>query len=63
MGPDVVRELEGAIRLADLGSEKRSKGMILTTSTFTSGAMSAALELGFQVIDGPRMARLLAELK
>ena len=59
VGPGTVRELEGAIRLADHGSETRSKGKVITTSTFTKGAMAAAELLGFELIDGNRLATLL----
>ncbi|MDF2461809.1 MAG: putative restriction endonuclease [Ramlibacter sp.] len=61
VGPDVVRELEGAIRLAGAGQENSSKGMLITTSSFTSGAVSAALALGFEVVDGAKLARLLTD--
>ena len=59
VGPDVVRELEGAIRLADKGAGSPSRGMLVTTSTFTSGAVSAASTLGFELIDGRRFENLL----
>ena len=52
VGPGVVRELVGAIAAADRGSEKDSRGMIITTSRFTPGAVSEALQLGFELIDG-----------
>ncbi len=60
VGPDVVRELEGAIRLADKGSNTQSFGMIITTSRFTEGAASDAVSLGFELIDGDRFTKLLA---
>lgn len=63
VGPDVVRELAGAIKLADVGAEQSSKGMIMTTSSFTSGAVTSAVEFGFDVVDGARMAGLLANLE
>jgi restriction endonuclease Mrr len=59
VGPNVVRELEGALRLADAGSSKRSKGLIITTSTFTEGTKLAALELGFELIDGNQFSVFL----
>jgi len=61
VGPEVVRELIGAIALADRGSPTPSRGMIITTSSFTSGAASAAMEVGFEIVDGTRFARLLRE--
>jgi restriction endonuclease Mrr len=62
VGPDVVRELEGAIRLASVGQAAPSKGLLITTSSFTSGAVSAAVALGFEVVDGAKLARLLTDL-
>jgi hypothetical protein len=61
VGPDVVRELQGAIQLADKGASSVSKGMIITTSTFTDGASVSAAELGFLLIDGVLLRTLLAE--
>jgi hypothetical protein len=60
VGPDVVRELAGAIQLADQGSDRPSKGKIITTSTFTAGASSAAREFGFDLVDGVDFVRLLS---
>lgn len=59
VGPEVVRELEGAIRLASAGSANLSRGILVTTSTFTSGAVTAAGALGFELIDGARFAKLI----
>jgi Restriction endonuclease len=59
VGPEVVRELVGAIALADQGAKGTSRGILMTTSTFTSGAVTAALTLGFEIIDGAKMASLL----
>lgn len=59
VGPEIVRELEGAIRLADKGGASASRGMIITTSKFTSGAVGAAVDLGFELIDGVRFSNLL----
>ncbi len=60
VGPEVVRELVGAIALADHGAKGTSRGILMTTSTFTSGAVTAALALGFELIDGAKFAKLLA---
>jgi restriction endonuclease Mrr len=57
--PSVVRELAGAIQLADAGSAQSSCGIVVTTSSFTDGAIAAAEELGFEWIDGERFAGLL----
>jgi len=56
--PSVVRELAGAIQLADGGNPVRSRGILITTSRFSSGAASAAHELGFELIDGSQVAQL-----
>lgn len=60
VGPDVVRELEGAIRLADKGSSKASRGMIITTSEFTATAAESAAALGVELVDGQSFERHLA---
>jgi hypothetical protein len=59
VGPDVVRDLKGAIDLADVGSDTVSRGMIITTSTFTDEATRAAAEFRFELIDGPTLVRQL----
>lgn len=60
VGPDIVRELKGAIDLADVGSSAPSRGMIIATSSFTHEATRAAAQFGFELIDGPSLAGLLA---
>ena len=60
IGPEIIRELEGAIRLVDKGSSIQSRGIIITTSSFTEGAVSGASSLGFELIDGPRFTELIA---
>jgi hypothetical protein len=60
VGPDVIRELEGAISLADKGAIVRSKGMVITTSTFSSGAVLDANSLGFDLIDGPLLVGMIS---
>jgi hypothetical protein len=60
VGPNVVRELKGAIELADAGSDNVSRGMIITTSTFSDEAVRTATQFGFELIDGPALARKLA---
>jgi hypothetical protein len=60
VGPDVVRELAGAIQLVGAGSAVTPKGVLVTSSTFTSGAVEAAIALGFELVDGARFANLLA---
>jgi restriction endonuclease Mrr len=62
VGPQVVRELEGAIKLADFGSSIVSRGLIVTTSSFSAGAQEVARALGFELIDGARFSSLLAPL-
>jgi predicted helicase len=62
VGPQVVRELEGAIKLADRGFSMVSRGLIITTSSFSDGARQTAHTLGFELIDGAQLASLLARL-
>jgi restriction endonuclease Mrr len=62
VGPDVVRELAGAILAADRGKKTKSRGMIITTSKLTDGALKEADELNFAVINGPEFAAALAAL-
>lgn len=61
VGPEVIRELFGAIALADAGASMASRGIIITTSQFTSGAREAAEQFGFELIDGPSFVRQLSE--
>ena len=61
IGPEIVRELAGAIALADKGATRRSSGILITTSTFTSGAITVGAEFGFELIDGARFTELLGE--
>ncbi|REG49087.1 restriction endonuclease [Paraburkholderia sp. BL6669N2] len=62
VGPEVLRELQGAISLTDKGAKQPSKGMVITTSIFTSGAVSTGAELGFELVDGAQLAQMLAAL-
>jgi hypothetical protein len=48
VGPDVIRELSGTLNKYPEGI----KGMILTTSSFTKGALEEAVTLGIEVING-----------
>lgn len=59
VGVDVVRELVGAVASADRGATLASRGMIMTTSTFTSGAVSEAVALGYKLVDGAKFAALV----
>ncbi|KVD58771.1 restriction endonuclease [Burkholderia ubonensis] len=61
VGPEVVRELYGAIALADKGASSKSRGILITTSGFSSGAIAAAAEFGFELIDGVRFTSLLKD--
>lgn len=56
VGPEVVRELSGAILAADRGKDTKSRGMIITTSKLTEGAMQEAAASEFEVIDGAGFA-------
>ncbi|WP_186081795.1 restriction endonuclease [Burkholderia gladioli] len=61
VGPEIVRELYGAIALADKGTSSKSRGILITTSGFSSGAIAAASEFGFELIDGVRFTSLLKD--
>ena len=52
VGPDVIRELVGAIWRADRDGTSRSRGMIMTTSRLTPGAALEAAAANFLVIEG-----------
>jgi len=61
--PAVIRELSGAISLADEGATRPSRGMVLTTSRFSSGAKEIADQLGFVLIDGSELMQRLGRLQ
>ena len=63
VGPDVIRELEGAIRYADMGSSCESKGVVITTSRFTSGAIEVGRALGYELIDGEAFSALTSTIE
>lgn len=58
----VIRELSGAIALADEGASRPSRGIVITTSRFSSGAKEVADQLGFVLIDGKEFAQRLSRL-
>lgn len=60
VGPEIVRELYGAIALANRGGTK-SRGILITTSGFSSGAVAAAVEFGFELINGEQFANFLMD--
>lgn len=49
VGPEVVRDLIGALERHPRGT----RGMVITTSTFTDGANDVAKESGIMLVDGP----------
>jgi hypothetical protein len=55
----VVRELVGAIAAAARGSTQAVRGMIISTSRFTSGAVTEAIAQGFEIMDGDAIARAM----
>lgn len=59
VGPEVVRELHGAIAQADTGGTISSRGILITTSRFTSGAAELANSFGYECIDGTTFATLV----
>ena len=48
MGPNVIRELYGSLHAYPEGT----KGMVITTSLFTAGAIKEAERMGIKLIDG-----------
>lgn len=58
VGPEVIRELHGAIALADADAATPSKGVVITTSRFTREALETAAAFGYECIDGAAFARL-----
>lgn len=63
VGPEVIRELHGAIADADAGGSTPSKGVVFTTSRFTAGALELAKSFGYECIDGAAFAALGKELE
>lgn len=55
VGPSVIREMLGALE----GSGAGTKGMIVTTSSFTGGARELAREHGLRLINGQEFHDLL----
>jgi hypothetical protein len=53
VGPDKVRELHGALAAYPRGT----RGMLVTTSSYTDGARTAAVELDIRLMDGDEFAR------
>jgi restriction system protein len=51
VGPDVVRELEGARRLRNA-----DRAMLITSSAFTPAAIQTASELGIVLVDGDQLS-------
>jgi hypothetical protein len=58
IGPRVVRELAGSLYRYPDGT----RGMIVTTSSLTFGALKEASALNIEVIDGDRFAALIKEI-
>ncbi|MCO5396582.1 restriction endonuclease [Ralstonia soli] len=63
VGPETVRELHGAIAFADRGGSATSKGIVITTSRFTSGVAEVGREFGFELIDGQQFAEWRQKLR
>ena len=59
VGPEVIRALYGSMSSYPEGT----KGMVVTTSTFTTGAEEEAQKMGFILIDGQQFADLVASIK
>lgn len=56
VGPDVVRELEGArvLRGAD-------RALLIVTSAFTAGAVSTSQQLGIELVDGDQLGEFTGD--
>jgi restriction endonuclease Mrr len=54
VGPDVVRELAGSLHRYPEGT----RGMIVTTSSYTPTALEEAAALNIKTIDGPQFVAL-----
>ena len=54
VGPDAINSFSGALK-----RKKSSKGIFFTTSSFTSGAVEAAKDLGIALVDGRKLAQLM----
>jgi hypothetical protein len=59
VGPSTIRDLLGALGNYPAGT----RGMVVTTSTFTSGAVELASREGLRLIDGEEFQRLLADMQ
>ena len=57
VGPKIVRELIGSLS----HYEEPTKGMIVTTSSFTAGAMEEAKHAGIKLSDGVKFFKLLRQ--
>ena len=55
VGPEVIRELAGAKQL-----HNADRAMLITSSAFTSGAISTAAEFGIELVDGDRLLNKVA---
>jgi hypothetical protein len=55
VGPSVIRELVGTLKAQSAGT----RGMVVTTSTFTSGARELAQSEGIRLMDGAEFAARL----
>lgn len=53
--PSVIRELVGVLA----GYPHGTRGMVITTSTFSSGAIESAKEANIRLIDGSEFAELV----
>lgn len=63
VGPAIVRELVGALRINRDGYPVGTRGMIVTTSTFTIEALEEGSQAGIRLMDGAEFARLLCDAK
>ena len=55
---DAIRELIGSMRDLETSGSANVRGMLVTTSRFTSGAQRLALRHDITIIDGPEFGSL-----
>ena len=53
VGPNVIRELYGSLHAYPEGT----KGMVITTSSFTAGAIKEAERMGIKLVDGDEFSK------
>jgi hypothetical protein len=60
VGPDVIRELAGAI---SAGKHQGRKGIVMTNARATEGAHARAKEYGIDLVDRPRLQHMMSQAR